>query len=207
MILELDRPLVSLDLETTGLDPETDRIVEIGLVRLHPDGRRETVCERVNPERDIPETASRVHGIRTEEVCGLFGKPRLRQRLPDLLSFVGDSDLVGFNSIAFDIPLWLKECERCGSPFSMEGRRQIDARNIFRIKETSWDRFLMGKRTLAAAVRHFCGKDLPGAHAADVDAGATIDVLLAQLERYADLPRDVPGLHDFCVDAARLLAR
>ncbi|MHC4079501.1 MAG: 3'-5' exonuclease [Planctomycetota bacterium] len=206
MILDLRRPLVFLDLETTGLDPETDRIVEIGLVKLHPDGRREPLCERVNPERDIPDNASRVHGIRTEDVCGLFGKPRLKDRIDDLLVFVGDCDLAGFNSIAFDTPLWIQECARCGSPFSMAGRHQIDARNIFRIKETTWDRFLMGKRTLAAAVRHFCGKDLPGAHAADVDAGATIDVLLAQLERYPDLPRDVPGLHDFCVEAGRQLA-
>jgi DNA polymerase III subunit epsilon len=206
MILELRRPLVFLDLETTGLDPETDRIVEIGLVKVHPDGQRESLCERVNPERDIPETAARVHGIRTEEVCGLFGKPRLKERIHDLLAFIGDSDLAGFNSIAFDTPLWLKECGRCCVTFPMLDRHQIDARNIFRVKETTWDRFLMGKRTLAAAVRHFCGKDLPGAHAADVDAHATVDVLLAQLERYPDLPRDVPSLHEFCAEAARQLA-
>lgn len=206
MLLKLRRPLVFLDLETTGLDPETDRIVEIGLLKLHPDGRRESLCERVNPEREIPSTAARVHGIRTEDVCGLFGKPRLKERIHELLAFVGESDLAGFNSIAFDTPLLIKECERCGVTFSMEGRCQIDVRNIFRMKETTWDRFLMGKRTLAAAVRHFCGKDLPGAHAADVDAGATADVLLAQLERYPDLPRDVPGLHDFCAEAARQLA-
>lgn len=206
MILELRRPLVFLDLETTGLDPENDRIVEIGLVKVHPDGQRESLCERVNPERDIPETAARVHGIRTEEVCGLFGKPRLKERIHDLLEFMGDSDMAGFNSLAFDTPLWLKECGRCGVAFPMQGRHQVDVRNIFRVKETTWDRFLMGKRTLAAAVRHFCGKDLPGAHAADVDANATVDVLLAQLERYPDLPRDVPGLHDFCLEAARQLA-
>ncbi len=206
MIFELRRPLVFLDLETTGLDTETDRIVEIGLVKVHPDGRRENLCERVNPERDIPEAAARVHGIRTEDVCGLFGKPRLKERIHDLVAFVGDCDFAGFNSIAFDTPLWIKECARCSVTFPMEGRHQIDVRNIFRVKETTWDRFLMGKRTLAAAVRHFCGRDLPGAHAADVDAGATLDVLLAQLERYPDLPRDVPGLHDFCAEAARQLA-
>jgi len=206
MILELRRPLVFLDLETTGLDPETDRIVEIGLVKVHPDARRERLCERVNPEREIPENASRVHGIRTEDVCGLFGKPRLRERISDLIAFIGDSDLAGFNSLAFDTPLWLEECTRCGATFSMDGRHQVDVRNIFRVKETTWDRFLMGKRTLAAAVRHFCGKDLPGAHSAAVDADATVDVLLAQLERYPDLPREVPGLHAFCADAARQLA-
>ena len=134
MILELRRPLVFLDLETTGLDPETDRIVEIGLVKVHPDGRRESLCERVNPERDIPETAARVHGIRTEEVCGLFGKPRLKERIHDLVAFVGDSDLAGFNSIAFDTPLWIQECARCGVTFPMEGRHQIDVRNIFRVR-------------------------------------------------------------------------
>lgn len=206
MILELSRPLVFLDLETTGLDPETDRIVEIGLVKVHPDGRRESLCERVNPERDIPDTAARVHGIRTEDVCGLFGKPRLKERVHDFVTFIGDNDLAGFNSISYDTPLWIRECVRCGVSFPMDKRHQIDVRNIFRVKETTWDRFLMGKRTLAAAVRHFCGKDLPGAHAADVDAGATVDVLLAQLERYPDLPRNVPGLHDFCAEAARQLA-
>ena len=206
MILELRRPLVFLDLETTGLDPETDRIVEIGLVKVHPDGTREGLCERLNPERDIPETASRVHGMRTEDVCGLFGKPRLKERIDDLIAFIGEADIAGFNSIAFDTPLWIRECGRCAVSFSMQDRHHVDVRNIFRVKETTWDRFLMGKRTLAAAVRHFCGRDLPGAHAADVDAGATADVLLAQLERYPDLPRDVPGLHDFCAEAARQLA-
>ena len=206
MLLQLSRPLVFLDLETTGLDLEKDRIVEIGLVKLHPDSRRETLCERVNPEMDIPDAASKVHGIRTEEVCGLFGKPRLKERIQDFVAFIGDADLAGFNSIAFDVPLWLNEYKRCNADFTMKDRHQVDARNIFRVKETTWDRFLMGKRTLAAAVRHFCGKDLPGAHSADVDADATIDVLLAQLERFPELPRDVPGLHEFCAEAARQLA-
>ena len=206
MPLDLTRPLVSLDLETTGLDTDTDRIVEIGLVKLHPDGHRDSFCERVNPERDIPDTASKVHGIRTEDVCGLFGMPRLKERLDGMLSFIGDADIVGYNCVAYDIPLWLRECERCGVSFPLEGRHLVDARTIFRAKETTWDRFLMGKRTLAAAVRHYCGRDLPGAHAADVDASGTVDVLLAQLERYPDLPRTVPALHEFCVDAARLLA-
>lgn len=198
MILEMARPVLFFDLETTGLETEKDRVVEIGLVKLLPNGERESLVERVDPGVDIPDSASRVHGIRTEEVRGLFGRPTLDKVAPKLLDFIGDADLAGFNSIQFDTPLWLKECQRHAIPFDVHGRHQLDAKVIFNCKETSWDRFLMGPRTLSAAVRHYCGRDLSGAHSAGVDADATVDVLLAQLERYRDLPRTVPGLHEAC---------
>lgn len=201
MLLRLERALVFVDLETTGLNPETDRVVEIGLVRVEPDGSRRQLVERVDPGVDIPEQSSRVHGIRTEEVRGLFGRPRLGKVAPSLLEFIGEADLAGFNSINFDLPLWMHECARHDIDFSLAGRHQVDAKIVFNAKETSWDRFLMGPRTLTAAVRHFCGRDLEGAHSAGVDADATVDVLLAQLARYPDLPRTVPGLHEFCVRA------
>jgi DNA polymerase-3 subunit epsilon len=200
MILELQRDIVFFDLETTGLDPDRDRIVEIGLVRLSPGGERTTLVERVDPGIDIPEAATKVHGIATGEVRGLFGKPRLAQIAPRLLDFLADADLAGFNNLAFDNRLLLSECQRHAIAFSFDGRRVLDAKVIFHAKETSWDRFLMGPRTLTAAVRHYLGRELDGAHSAGADAGAAADVLLAQLARYADLPREVAGLHAFCAE-------
>jgi DNA polymerase III subunit epsilon len=200
MLLKLSRPLVFFDLETTGLDTASDRVIEIGLVKLMPDGARHNRCERVDPGIDIPEGSTKVHGIRTEDVRGLFGKPRLPKIADGILEFLTDCDIAGFNSIAYDVPLWEEECRRHALPFTMEGRLQVDAKVIFHVKETGWDRFLMGPRNLTAAVRHYCGRELTGAHAADADAAGTLDVLLAQLERYPDLPRDVPGLHQFCTE-------
>ncbi len=202
MILRLQRPLVFMDLETTGLDPTADRIVEIGLVRLDVDGSRRSLVERVDPGIDIPEQASKVHGITTDEVRGLFGKPPLHKVGARLCDFLHDCDLAGFNSIAFDLPLWVAECKRHKLAFELGDRHQVDAKLIFNVKETGWDRFLMGPRNLAAAVRHYCGRDLVGAHSAAADCDATVDVLLAQLERYPDLPRDVAGLARFCTAAA-----
>ncbi len=198
MLLQLERPVVFFDLETTGLDIASDRIVEVGLVKLHPDGQRESLVERVDPGIDIPESSTKVHGIHNDEVRGLFGKPRLPKVAPRLLEFIGDFDLGGFNCIDYDLPLWVAECERHQLPFDPRGRRVIDVKLIFNEKETSWDRFLMGPRNLTAAVRHYCGRELTGAHSAEADTSATIDVLLAQLERYPDLPREVAGLHERC---------
>lgn len=198
MILQLQRSLVFLDLETTGLDPNKDRVVEIGLVKLHPDGRRETLVERVDPGIDIPEAATKVHGIATQEVRGLFGKPRLSQVASRIVEFIGDADLAGFNNLAYDNQLFLAECRRHSIRFSLDGRRIVDVKLIFHGKETSWDRFLMGPRTLTAAVRHYLGRELEGAHSAGADAAATADVLAVQLQRHPELPRDIVGLHAFC---------
>jgi DNA polymerase-3 subunit epsilon len=198
MILELVRPLVFLDLETTGLEVETDRVVEIGLVKFSPDGTRTSFVERVDPGIDIPENATRVHGIRTEEVRGLFGKPRLSRIGAQITQFLGDADLGGYNSIPFDLPLLRNEFRRHAIAWSPEGRYVIDSKLIFHAKETGWDRFLMGPRDLSAAVRTYCGREHCGAHTASQDAAAAADVLFALLARYPDLPRDVRGLHEFC---------
>lgn len=213
MELKLERPLVVFDLETTGLDVENDRIVEVGFVKLHPDGTREEYCERVDPGIDIPEGAAKVHGIHTEDVRGLFGKPRLDKFGDAMLEFLGDCDLGGFNSIAFDYELWKAECARHGIGFEERGRHHVDAKVVFNVKETAWDRFTMGPRNLSNAARFYLGRDMDGAfkegagyemkagHGASYDASVTVDVLLKQIERYDDLPRDVPGLHRWCEDA------
>lgn len=205
MLLELKRPLVFLDFEATGLDTGTDRIVELAFVRLLPDGTRQSLVRPVNPGlAAMSKGATRVTGIHTNDACGLFGdngkKPAqpLRKLGPELLEFLGDSDIAGFNQIAFDIPMWLAECKRHGITFDMKGRRQVDVRVLFNVCEKGWDRFLMGPRNLSAAVRHYCGREHEGAHSAEADTQATVDVLLAQLKRHPELPRDVPGLDEFC---------
>lgn len=199
MTLHLTRPLVFLDLETTGLDPATDRIVELAFLKLSPDGGREARVQRINPGVEVSKKATKVTGIHTMDATGLFWGPPLRKVGRDLAAFLEGCDLAGFNSIAYDVPLWLAECRRHGVEFDMRGRHHVDVRILFNAKETGWDRFLMGPRNLSAAVRHYCGRELQGAHEAQADCEATADVLLAQLERYPDLPRDVPGLHGFCL--------
>jgi DNA polymerase-3 subunit epsilon len=206
MMLHLERPLVFLDFESTGLDTATDRIVELAFVRLLPDGTRESLVRPVNPGvAAMSKGATKVTGIHTNDACGLFGdngkKPAqpLRKLGPELLAFLGDSDIAGFNQIGYDMPLWLAECRRHGIEFEAKRRHQVDVKVLFNVCEKGWDRFLMGPRNLSAAVRHYCGRELEGAHSAEADTHATVDVLLAQLQRHAELPRDVAGLSDFCL--------
>lgn len=198
MLLRLSRPLVFIDFETTGLNVLQDRICELAFVKVHPDGNREALVQRVNPGMEVSKAATKVTGIHTMDATGLFWGPPLKKVGEKLAAFLADCDLAGFNSISYDVPLWLAECKRHGIAFDMKGRAQVDAKVIFHAKETGWDRFLMGPRNLSAAVRHYCGRELEGAHAAEVDCHATVDVLLAQLERYPDLPRDVAGLYTWC---------
>jgi len=203
MILKLTRPLVFLDFETTGLDTQKDRIFELAFVRLLPDGTRESLNQRINPGRGVAMSkgATKVTGTYDQDVRDnmFWGQP-LRKVGAELVAFLGDSDLAGFNQIAYDMPLWLAECRRNQIAFEPKGRHQVDVKVIFNVKETGWDRFLMGPRNLSAAVRHYCGRELEGAHSAEADTHGTIDVLLAQLQRYPDLPRDVAGLARFCAE-------
>jgi len=220
MLLELQRSLACFDLESTGLKVETDRVVEIGIVKLTPDGDREQFQRRFDPGVDIPEASSKIHGIRTDDVRGLFGEATLGRVGGEILEFIGTADLAGFNCASFDLPLWLNECARHGLNFEMHERLMVDVRTIFLAKEPNWDRYLQGRRNLNNAVLHYCGRDQArefskrdggheeaawsrpiedqNRHSAVKDADATLDVLLAQLRRYADLPRDIPGLHEFC---------
>lgn len=198
MLLKLERPIVFLDFETTGLDTQSDRILELAFIRLLPDGTREKLVQRINPGKEVSKGAAKVTGVHTSDATGLFWGPPLKKVGEKLVEFLADSDIGGFNQINYDIPLWLNECKRHGIPFEMGDRRQVDAKVIFNVCEKTWDRFLMGPRNLSAAVRHYCGRELEGAHAAEADTHATIDVLLAQLERHPDLPHDVKGLDQFC---------
>lgn len=198
MLLKLERPIVFLDFETTGLDTQNDRILELAFIRLMPDGTREVLVQRINPGKEVSKTAAKITGVHTSDATGLFWGPPLNKVGQKLVDFLGDSDIGGFNQINYDMPLWLAECKRHDIPFEMGDRSQVDAKVIFNVCEKTWDRFLMGPRNLSAAVRHYCGRELEGAHGAEADTDATIDVLLAQLERHPDLPRDVKGLDQWC---------
>ncbi len=178
----LDRSLCFVDLETTGTDPATDRIVEISVLRFDPDGSRDARTRRVNPERPIPAEATAIHGIRDEDVRDA---PSFRRIARGLLEFLGDSDLAGFNVRRFDIPLLDREFRDCGHDLGLARRRVVDVMTIFHRREP---------RDLSAAVRFYLGREHGGAHGAEADVEASAQVLEAQLERYPDLPRTVAGL-------------
>ncbi len=184
--LRLHRPLVFFDLETTGIDVVKDRIVQIGLVRIEPDGSRRTYEFLVNPQRPIPAQATAVHGITDADVAG---EPTFRQIAPEIAPLFADADIAGYNSVRYDLPLLVEEFQRAGQTFETAGRRHLDAMTIFHKKEP---------RHLAAALRFYCGTELQDAHTALADASATMEILDAQLERYEDLPRDLDDLHSFC---------
>lgn len=181
--LDLQRPLAVLDLETTGTDPQTDRIVEISVLRLGPGGRQDLRTQRVNPGRPIPAEASAVHGITDAEVAAM---PRFEEVARDFLTFLDGCDLCGFNIKKFDLRMLHVEFARAGLSLPLEGRAIVDPLEIFHNYE---------RRDLSAAVRFYCGREHNGAHAAEADVLATVAVLDAQLARYADLPRTVPGLY------------
>lgn len=180
--LALERPIVFFDLETTGTDPREDRIVEFAAVKLHPDGRRVTLRTLVKPKEPIPPESSRIHGITDEDVRDA---PTFGECAAEILAFIDGCDLAGFNAARFDVPLLRAELLRIGSTLSLEGVRVVDPQVIFFKKEP---------RDLSAAVRFYCGRELEGAHGALPDAIASLDVFLAQVERYGDLPLDVAGL-------------
>lgn len=207
MQIALDRDLCFFDLEATGLHVLRDRILQIAIVKYFADGRPPAErCELVNPGVPIPEEAIRVHGITPDMVRN---KPLFAQIAKDLHAFIGNSDLAGYNSNRFDIPLLMEEFARAGIDFELEGRRMIDVQRIF---------YKMEPRTLRAAVRFYCDRDFEEAHDALEDVRATIDVLQGQLQRYRDtdlveedgtvvsrpVNSDVQSLHDFTNDA-RLL--
>jgi DNA polymerase-3 subunit epsilon len=189
--LTLTRPLVVLDLETTGLDPATDRIVEIGCVKLASAGRdsqpgREVRSWRVNPGRPIPPASAQVHGITDADVATC---PTFDALAREVHGFLEGCDLSGFHVEAFDLPLLAHEFERAGIDFPGWAPHVVDTRSLFVLREP---------RGLAAALSFYCGRELVGAHGAVADAVAAADVLLAQIERYPDLPASVDALHAAC---------
>lgn len=170
--LNLTKPLCVFDLETTGLRIGLDRIVEIGIVKVFPDGHAEELLRRINPEMPIPPEASVVHHIYDADVAL---EPTFKALAPTIAQFIGNSDLAGFNSNKFDIPLLVEEFLRVGVEFDMKNRRCIDVQNIFHKME---------QRTLAAAVRFYLNQELNNAHTAIADTRATLEVLKAQIQRY-----------------------
>ncbi|HNP48937.1 MAG TPA: 3'-5' exonuclease [Bacteroidia bacterium] len=185
MQLQLKRPIVFLDLETTGVNVGADRIVEIALLKIFPNGNRDSKNMRINPTIPIPLEASKVHGIYDPDVAD---SPKFSDVAKDLNTFLGGSDLGGYNSNKFDIPLLIEEFTRCGIIFDLSDRKLIDVQNIFHKME---------QRTLAAAYKFYCDKDLTNAHSAEADTLATYEVLLSQLEKYDSLKNDVDFLAQF----------
>jgi DNA polymerase-3 subunit epsilon len=186
--LVLERPLAVIDLETTGTNAQVDRIVEISVLKIHPDGRREQRTRRLNPGRPIPPEATAVHGITDADVADA---PRFAQVGARLLRFLDGCDLCGFNIKKFDLRILYTEFGRAGLSLSLEGRGVVDLMEIFHTRE---------RRDLPAAVRFYCGREHPNAHTAEADVLAAAEVLDAMLDRYADLPRSIAGLHQELTD-------
>ncbi|MCB9192513.1 MAG: 3'-5' exonuclease [Flavobacteriales bacterium] len=184
-MLHLKRPLATFDLETTGVNVAEDRIVEISIIKLNPDGTEETLTELVNPGIPIPIEASSVHGITNEKVTD---KPSFKELASTIVDFIGDADLSGYNCLKFDVPLLMEEFLRNDIDFSMRNRKVVDVQNIFHRME---------QRTLVAAYKFYCNGDLTNAHSAEADTRATLDVLKAQVEKYEELDGNVEMLSDF----------
>jgi len=185
MELKLNRPIVFFDLETTGLDIAKDRIVEICLLKVEPNGNEQCLTWRINPEMHIPETSSAVHGITDEAVKDC---PTFRDKAPELQTLLENCDLAGYNSNKFDIPMLVEEFLRVGINIDMHDRKCIDVQNIYHKKE---------RRTLIAAYKFYCDKDLENAHSADADTRATYEVLKGELDKYDDLENDVAFLAEY----------
>lgn len=183
--LNLERPLAFFDLETTGVNVATDRIVEISVLKIFPDQSKNVFTEKVNPTIPIPQQATDVHGISNADVANC---PTFAELAPALAEFINDCDLAGFNSNRFDIPLLYEEFLRAGVDIDFKNRRFIDVQNIFHKME---------QRTLKAAYKFYCDKDLENAHSAEADIKATYEVLMAQISRYPDLQNDIKFLAEF----------
>lgn len=185
MKLNISRPICFFDLETTGINVAKDRIVEISILKVFPDGREEEYTQRINPTVPIPAETTAVHGISDADIVDA---PTFAQKANEIHNLIKDSDLAGFNSNRFDIPLLAEELLRCDIDFDMKNRNAIDVQNIFHKME---------QRTLVAAYKFYCDKDLTNAHSAAADTKATYEVLKSQLERYDDLDNDMKSLADF----------
>jgi len=200
MKLTLKRPLVFFDLETTGTDVAKDRIVQISVLKVQPGGREEVRTRLINPGIPIPAAATAVHHIADAQVAG---EPKFCAIARGLAEFFHDADIAGFNSNRFDVPILVEEFGRCGIPFPEPDARLIDVQVIYHRKE---------ERTLAAAYKFYCNKSLAGAHDAEADVRATLDVFREQLEKYDDIGTTIDDLHrysnsDAIVDYARKLTR
>ncbi|MBI1783029.1 MAG: 3'-5' exonuclease [Sphingobacteriales bacterium] len=196
MALQLTRPIAFIDLETTGTNLGTDRIVEIAIVKIQPDGTKQVKRKLINPEMPIPAGASDIHGITDEMVKDA---PTFRQVANEVKQFIENCDLGGYNSNRFDIPLLMEEFLRVPLEVDMKGRKMVDAQKIFHMME---------QRTLSAAYKFYCSKSLEDAHSAEADATATWEILEAQLGKYPQIGNTVEAIvkftgEDSIVDFAR----
>lgn len=180
--IKLDRPLAVFDIESTGISPRADRIIELAVIRIEPDGTETKKCWLVNPTIPIPVETTAVHGITDEIVKDC---PTFAQVVHQVDAFLKGCDLGGFNVLRFDIPMLSEEFVRAGLTLDVDNRRVLDAQRIFHLKEP---------RDLSAALRFFCGRDHTDAHGAEADARATLDVIKGEFAKYADLPLDMETL-------------
>ena len=185
MKLNLKRPIVFFDLETTGVDTAKDRIVEISMIKIMPDGEEVVRTRRINPQMHIPESATEIHGITDDDVKDA---PTFAQIAKSLSQFIEGCDFGGFNSNRFDLPMLVEEFLRVGVDVDFRRRKFVDVQNIFHKME---------QRTLVAAYKFYCDKNLDDAHSAEADTRATYEVLKAQLDRYPELQNDVTALAEF----------
>ena len=185
MKLNLKRPIVFFDLETTGVDTAKDRIVEVSMIKIMPDGEEIVRTRRINPQMHIPEQATAIHGITDDDVKDA---PTFAQVAKSMAQFIDGCDFGGFNSNRFDLPMLVEEFLRAGVDVDFRRRRFVDVQNIFHKME---------QRTLVAAYKFYCDKNLEEAHSAEADTRATYEVLMAQLDRYPELQNDVAALADF----------
>ena len=185
MNFNISKPISFFDLETTGVDVATDRIVEIAILKIEPDGGEKSYRKIVNPTIPIPIEVSEIHGIYDADV---ENEKTFKELAAEIQQFFGNSDLAGYNSNKFDIPLLMEEFLRAEVDFEIEGRKMIDVQNIFHKME---------QRTLSAAYKFYCNKNLDDAHHAEADTRATYEILKAQLDRYDELENDPAFLHEF----------
>lgn len=183
--LNLTRPLIFFDLETTGTSVTHDRIVELSYIKIYPDGREERKARRINPEMHIPEASTAVHHITDEDVKD---EPTFKNISKSLFEIFDGCDIAGYNSNKFDVPLLMEEFARCNLNFDVSNRHFIDVQNIFHKME---------QRTLVAAYKFYCGRELDNAHSAQADTQATYEVLLGQLAKYDTLENNVESLAKF----------
>ncbi len=192
MALTLKKPICFFDLETTGTNIVKDRIVEIAILKVFPNGNKQQFSWLVNPEIEIPDEVVAVHGISNEKVVN---EPTFKALSKTIYDLIKDSDLSGFNCDRFDIPLLVEEFLRAGIDVDLKKMLSVDVQTIFHKME---------QRTLSAAYKFYCDKQLENAHSALADTEATYEVLLAQLERYSDLPQTVSELSEFTLRRDRV---
>ncbi|MCX8019141.1 MAG: 3'-5' exonuclease [Chitinophagaceae bacterium] len=195
-MLNLKKPLAVIDLETTGTNPGVDRIVEIAIVKLLPDGNRSIKRKLINPEMPIPAAVTEVHGITDEMVKNA---PTFKQVAHEIKQILDGCDLAGFNCNKFDVPILVEEFLRAEVEFDIKNRKLIDIQSIYHKMEP---------RTLEAAYKFYCNKALEGAHSAEVDAVAALEILLAQVEKYPEMGNTPEAIQKFIgednyVDLAR----